>query len=120
MKRALLVSCVLVSAIAGLLVGGSHGGIAADEPSASSTGEIKGLVVYGKDPVPKAEVSLEGANRKSVTTDAKGEFVFKDLPPGDYKVVAQGRAKNYLRKGSGRATVEAKAAKPASLTIKLN
>jgi shikimate 5-dehydrogenase len=36
--------------------------------------------------------------KKSVTSDGKGEFAIADLPPGEYKLHAEGKAKNNLRK----------------------
>jgi hypothetical protein len=71
---------------------------------AATTGTIRGKVVYGKDPVAGATVSIvEGMGatmvvKKSATTDGKGEFAIADLPPGDYKLHAEGKAKNNLRK----------------------
>jgi len=71
---------------------------------APTTGTIKGQVVYGKDPVANATVSIvEGTGatmvvKKSVQSDGSGQFAIKDLPPGEYSVAAQGRAKNGLRK----------------------
>lgn len=71
---------------------------------APTTGTIKGQVVYGKDPVANATVSIvEGAGatmvvKKSVQSDGSGQFAIKDLPPGEYSVAAQGKAKNNLRK----------------------
>ena len=60
--------------------------------------------MYGKDPVANATVSIvEGSGatmvvKKSVQSDGSGQFAIKDLPPGEYSVAAQGRAKNGLRK----------------------
>ncbi len=71
---------------------------------APTTGTIKGQVIYGKDPVANATVSIvEGMGatmivKKSVQSDGSGQFAIKDLPPGEYSVAAQGRAKNGLRK----------------------
>ena len=69
-----------------------------------TTGTIKGQVIYGKDPVANATVSIvEGTGatmvvKKSVQSDGSGQFAIKDLQPGEYSVAAQGRAKNGLRK----------------------
>jgi len=93
---------------------------ALDAPPPAFTGRIIGQVVYGKDPAARITVTLEGPDKKVATSDAKGEFVFKDLPAGEYTLSAEGTAKNNIRKGTGKATVVEGTAKPAPVIIKLN
>jgi hypothetical protein len=81
---------------------------------------IKGQVVYGKQPAPKITISLEGPSKATATSDANGEFVFNDLPPGPYTLEAKGTAKNNIRKGNAKATVPEDAKEPVAVTIKLN
>jgi hypothetical protein len=57
-------------------------------------GHVTGRVVYGKfekQPVPEALVQLTIANGPSreTKTDAAGQFVFLDVPPGDYKLASE-------------------------------
>jgi hypothetical protein len=94
--------------------------LALDAPPPAFTGRIMGQVVYGKDPAARITITLEGPDKKVATSDAKGEFVFNDLPAGEYRLSAEGRAKNNIRKGTGKATVVEGAAKPAPIIIKLN
>ena len=81
---------------------------------------IKGQVLYGKQPAAKITISLEGPSKATATSDANGEFVFNDLPPGPYTLEAKGTAKNNIRKGSAKATVPEDAKEAVAVTIKLN
>ena len=54
---------------------------------------LKGTVTSGKEkPLPKVTVKatqLDQQVQKQVLTDSNGNFVFKDLPPGRYRLEAQ-------------------------------
>ena len=81
---------------------------------------IRGQVLYGKLPCPKIAISLEGPAKATATSDGQGEFVVNDLPAGEYKLEAQGTARNYIRRGNAKVTVVEGAKEPAVVTIKLN
>ena len=83
-------------------------------------GSIKGLVAFGGAPGANATVTLSGPAAKEAKTGPDGQFVFKDLPPGDYKLEAKGVVKNSRRKGEAKATVPAPPpAKPIEVNVKL-
>jgi hypothetical protein len=113
------IRCVLLAALVAIAVFGPA--TAADPPGdKAAVVSIKGQVVYGKEPVAKVTISIEGAPNQVTTSDAKGEFVFNDLAPGEYKLTAQGTAKNNIRKGSATVKVVESAKDPEPITIKLN
>jgi hypothetical protein len=62
---------------------------------------IKGKVMWGELPQPDLPVSLAGEEGKGKVkilpskTDSKGNFVFKDVPPGAYVVTSQMTTRNY-------------------------
>ena len=63
------------------------------DPTAGGKGiaKITGKVGYGPNPVPNAAVALldeKGAVKGSAKTDAKGEYAFDKVPPGNYVVSA--------------------------------
>ncbi len=92
---------------------------AADKPApAAATKRIQGRVTYGS-PIAKITVTLDGAVKKTVKTDDDGQFVFSDLPAGDYTLEAKGIAKNNYRKGSAKVTVPEPPKQLAAVTIKL-
>jgi hypothetical protein len=94
-----------------------------DAPNAkmATTGSIKGQVLYVKQPVANAKVSIvEGTGlarvvKKSATTDGDGRFELKDLQPGDYTLQAEGRAKNKQRKS--RDTAATVPTPPVTVTV---
>src|SRR5262249_37018741 len=85
------------------------GGEGGEEKPGSITGSVE---LNGRSQI-KAKVTLEGEKLKKPlmeTTDDKGEFTFKKVPPGSYKlsaVTADGRAKGSIN----GVTVEAGKAK---------
>lgn len=68
------------------------------------TVDVPGVVRYNGDPVPGAEVKIEG--RGPVNTDAAGKFTLKQVPPGTYTFKAQGIHKNVIRKASISITIK--------------
>lgn len=68
------------------------------------TVDVPGVVRYNGDPVPGAEVKIEG--RGPVKTDAAGKFTLKEVPPGTYTFKAQGIHKNVIRKASVTITIK--------------
>ena len=118
-KNAILLTfAVLIVATAGMQAKAGAGS-KSDDPK-SPVASIKGQVLYGKQPIPKITISLEGPSKATATSDANGEFVFNDLPAGPYTLEAKGTAKNSIRKGNAKVTVPEAAKEPASVTIKLN
>ena len=115
----LLTVAVLMVMTAGMQAKAGAAGSKSADPQ-SPVASIKGQVLYGKQPVPKITISLEGPSKATATSDANGEFVFNDLPAGPYTLEAKGTAKNSIRKGSAKVTVPEAAKEPASVTIKLN
>jgi len=68
------------------------------------TVDVPGVVRYNGDPVPGAEVKIEG--RGPVKTDAAGKFTLKEVVPGTYTFKAQGIHKNVIRKASVTITIK--------------
>jgi len=51
--------------------------------------ELKGRVIYGDQPMPGVTVTLTSPalqGQKTTTTNAQGDYIFKVLPAGDYRV----------------------------------
>lgn len=96
------------------------------EPSTPGAGAaaatIKGKVVTGPNDelgVTGAKVLLkdaEGKKKAEATTNDKGEFEFKDLPPGDYKVSAS--VTMYPKKGESK-LIKLEKGKTETVTIPL-
>jgi hypothetical protein len=81
-------------------------------------GMIEGHVEYG-GPVANIKVLLEGPAKRTEVTDANGTVIFRNLPPGDYALKAEGIAKNSQRKGTATVTVPDPPKKARPVTIKL-
>jgi hypothetical protein len=67
---------------------------AADGKGSKTLATIKGVLMYGDNALPKEKVLLLDAKRKpldTVESGAKGEFVFKKVPPGVYMIYASPR-----------------------------
>jgi hypothetical protein len=79
---------------------------AADTPE-PMLGTIKVKALVNDKPLPDIDLVLQGANKfmKLGKTDGKGEFTFKDVPPGQYRVVAKGTVKNRISEASAEAEV---------------
>jgi hypothetical protein len=121
LKNALLLIVAVLTVVAASVHARTVGAAASKSESPKSpVASIKGQVLYGKQPSPKITISLEGPSKATATSDANGEFVFNDLPPGPYTLEAQGTAKNHIRKGSAKLTVPEDAKEPVAVTIKLN
>jgi hypothetical protein len=87
-------------------------------PGGANTGSIAGTVLEGTIPQPDLEVTLWDAQRtlKGTTrTNAKGEFLFENVPPGAYTVYAV-KASSQTR---GTANVNVEGGKKASATVRL-
>lgn len=89
------------------------------EESAAPPGvnKLTGTVVYGKDPVEGATVTVEGAEMEG-KTDEQGRFTFT-LAPGKYKVSAQAKIKNSNRVADAAVEVQPPPAPPTSVQLKL-
>jgi outer membrane receptor for ferrienterochelin and colicins len=59
---------------------------------AATTGLVRGKITIDGKPAPGASVTLEGeGSRFQATADAKGEYVFSQVPFGSYRVIAQAK-----------------------------
>jgi hypothetical protein len=90
---------------------------------ATRTNRVSGTVLYGEQPVPGIEIKLaaeKGAKIPPVVTDERGNFTFPTVPPGEYKLTAQGQVRNKVRKAEAQVAVEPPPArgKPLRLTVK--
>ncbi|MEO6836599.1 MAG: TonB-dependent receptor [Candidatus Tumulicola sp.] len=57
---------------------------------ASTAGLLRGTITVDGKPAPAASVTLEGeGSRFTTTTDAKGRYVFAQVPFGSYRVIAR-------------------------------
>ena len=87
-----------------------------------TTGDIKVKVVQGSDDRPQPAVTVQvldekkAATVKSGTADDKGEFTFKDLPPGKY-VVFSNKPRDYA-KAEKPVTVEVGKTVDVTLSLK--
>jgi Ca-activated chloride channel homolog len=53
----------------------------------SNPGEIRGVITDPAGAVlPGVQVTLAGPDKRSAATDVRGEFVFRNLPPGSYEL----------------------------------
>jgi hypothetical protein len=85
-----------------------------------TTGRIIGVVREGNRPQANLTVLLfdaAGAAKGSATTNDKGEFVFKDIQPGAYRVTATKNAS--ATRGTATAEVLAGEGKPKPVTVNL-
>jgi outer membrane receptor protein involved in Fe transport len=59
---------------------------------AATTGLLRGTITVDGKPAPGATVTLEGEGSLfKTTTDAKGNYVFPEVPFGSYRLIAQAR-----------------------------
>lgn len=66
--------------------------------AAATTGLIRGTITLDGKPVAGASVTLEGeGSRFATTTDAKGGYVFAQVPFGAYRIVAHARGAHDLQ-----------------------
>ena len=86
-------------------------------------GTIKGTVLEGPRPQPGLDVVLSagkgrGVEKGRTKTNPSGEFLFKGVPPGEYKVTSVKPSSRTHRDAA--VTVDAKGATvPASVTLEL-
>jgi hypothetical protein len=59
--------------------------------------QIRRTLLEEAEPVPFARVELRGPTRRSILADEAGEFLFRELPPGDYEVevISEPRGPNF-------------------------
>jgi hypothetical protein len=89
------------------------------QAAATRLSTIEGWVrLQGDKPLPGFRVTLEGTDR-STQTDAGGKFTFKDLPAGEYKIIATGTAhdRNFQNKKNPEKITLPAAKEPATVTI---
>jgi hypothetical protein len=96
-----------------------------DQAKAHGTGEmgrLMGTVYFGPDPIPAVKLTLAGDSAVKidpVTSDDHGNFTFPSVPPGKYKLSAQGLIHNKKRKTDQDITIEAGPnPKPVKIVLK--
>jgi len=83
----------------------------ADARIARRTNRVVGTVVYGRlarEPAPGMQVRLvpvDGGNPLVAETDQQGNFTFPKVPPGEYKLTAEGNLRGNKRVGNADVTV---------------
>jgi hypothetical protein len=93
-----------------------------DAPPKPPLGSIEGKVEYGGRLQPGVAITLvdeNGKNKGGTTTDDKGTFKIKDVPPGHYTVMAAKKDSSTGASGSAPVTVEA-GDKPAKVAVELS
>lgn len=73
---------------------------------AAKTTRVTGRVLYARQPVAKAKVSIPGVEGAATTSDAEGRFAFNKVPPGTHELVVEGIAKNVIREGRAKLVLE--------------
>jgi hypothetical protein len=87
---------------------------------------VTGTVVYGrfgKEPQPGVAVQLAdaaGTSGRQTVTDDQGVFVFDNVSPGDYRVVAEATVRGNPRTGQAEIKVPPKPAAVESIELLLN
>jgi hypothetical protein len=89
--------------------------------AAATTGIIKGVVVQGERPQPAHAVTLRAAAtprevKETATTNDEGQFIFKDVPPGNY-VVASVKNGDPLTRGEVSVTAEKGVTKEVTVAL---
>ena len=105
---------------------------AADDPPKPPVVSVKGTVVYlgkGRENITltlkpeDAKAADAKAKPLTATSDDKGAFQFNDLPAGKYKLTAQGKTSDGIRRlrelDAVDVTLEKDATKPVTVTVKL-
>ncbi len=95
---------------------------AAAERLAQQTNRVTGIVTYDEEPVGDATIAVvdaEGAVLAEQKTSANGRFVFPEIRVGDYSVMAEGLARNKVRRAEAPVTVTAKPARVSPLDLQL-
>jgi len=85
---------------------------------------IVGVVRYGRQIIPGAMVTVQSVDKPEAPpitrqTGDQGEFAFKQLPPGKYKITATGQARNRRRKAEEEVTVVAAPAPEVNLMLQV-
>lgn len=79
--------------------------VATPPPPAEKTAKVSTIegqaILQGGGPVSDAQITLQGAGQ-TATSDAGGKFIFKDVPHGDYWILAKGTAKNMSVSGAAQ------------------
>jgi hypothetical protein len=95
--------------------------LAWSQAPAAAKGTVKGIVrfvIKTGDPVPGMTITLDGPVKKEAKSDDKGEFEFKELPAGDYKLETKGIHRNKFRVGNATFSVTDKELPPLTILIK--
>jgi hypothetical protein len=99
--------------------------ITIDQAKAQGTGEmarVVGTVFFGPDPLPGVKLTLAGDPKVKIdptTSDDHGNFTFPSVPPGKYKLTAEGLIHNKKRKTDQEITIEAGPnPKPVKIVLK--
>lgn len=84
--------------------------------------QVVGSVTYGKEPMPEIQVTLtpeKGEKLPPVTSDARGNFVIRSVPPGKYTLAAKGVVRNKVRKAEAKLEVASPPTRPKPVTLEL-
>jgi hypothetical protein len=65
-------------------------------------GVIRGVARRGRLTQAGILVRIEGSGIPTVKTDSNGQFIFRDVPYGEYTIVADGALQNIIRRGMVR------------------
>jgi len=78
------------------------------EPKPKNSTLIGTVTREDGEPVRRAEVSLEGANKTAETkTDSNGRFTVEEIPPGEYTIHIKGSVRNKTTETSRKITLHA-------------
>ena len=76
---------------------------------AATTGLVRGTITVDDKPASGATVTLEGEGSLfKTTTDAKGNYVFPEVPFGSYRLIAQAGALTRCRSSSTSPAVKSR------------
>lgn len=79
----------------------------ADAKEGPKTTRVTGRVLFAKQPVARAKVSIPGLDKAATTTDAEGRFAFDKVPAGSHEIVVEGIARNKIRDAREKLVLEA-------------
>jgi hypothetical protein len=79
---------------------------------------IRGTVIFYKQPVQRAKVTLEGTTL-TATTDAAGRFTFANVPAGTFVVKVQATVKNRIRTAIKEVVVDPLGSQPLQVEMEL-
>ncbi len=101
-------------------VGTSGATVKMSQPVLPPPAVLKGKVTYYKSIVRNAKVLLDlGKTKREAKTDATGEFVFENVPPGAVVIHVEAVVQNKIRTKTMELSVDPTAEKPTAILIDL-